>query len=189
MRLTTFTGVEFIPSAPSAKDIHPLDIIQSLSNQCRYGGHVRRFYSVAEHCVHLSNLVSPKHALWALLHDACEAYLVDLPAPVKILFPEYLVVEAQVMRAVCERFGLDPEMPDEVRHADIRIRSDEGMQLINGAHDWILPTEAFGQELGCWMPSEARLKFLTRLRGLWGGWSDDYLKIGVTSTHDSPTRS
>ncbi|QIG68870.1 putative metal-dependent phosphohydrolase protein [Rhizobium phage RHph_Y55] len=177
MRLTTYTGTEFVPSAPVAEDVHPLDIIHPLSLQCRYGGHVKRFYSVAEHCVHLSHLVAPKHALWALLHDASEAYIVDIPAPVKALLPEYLGIEEQIMAAVCERFGLAPEMPDEVRHADIRIRSDEGMELIHGSHPWIIPEDSFGIELDCFSPARARTVFLSRLRELWAGWSDDFLRL------------
>ncbi|QIG73238.1 metal-dependent phosphohydrolase domain-containing protein [Rhizobium phage RHph_N17] len=174
MRLTTYTGTEFVPSDPIAADVHPLDIIHPLSMQCRYGGHVKRFYSVAEHCVHLSRVVSPKNALWALLHDASEAYIVDIPAPVKVLLPEYLGIEAKIMAVVCERFGLPLEMPDEVREADIRIRSDEGLFLINGEHPWIVPQDAFGVELGCWAPAHARMVFMSRLRELWDGWSDDF---------------
>ena len=78
-------------AGPNPDDIRIEDIAHALSNQCRFAGHAREFYSVAEHSVHVSQLCLPEHALWGLLHDASEAYLVDLPRPLKLL-PEFAAV-------------------------------------------------------------------------------------------------
>jgi uncharacterized protein len=81
--IQTYTGKQFWPLSPLPEDIVIEDIAHALSMQCRFGGHVRTFYSVAQHSVHVSLLVEPQYALWGLLHDAAEAYLVDLPRPIK----------------------------------------------------------------------------------------------------------
>src|ERR1035441_1601867 len=80
--ITTFSGVRFWPLIPNPADIRIEDIAHALSNQCRFGGHTREFYSVAEHSVRVSQLCTPENALWGLLHDASEAYLSDVTAPI-----------------------------------------------------------------------------------------------------------
>ena len=64
------------------------DIASGLASTCRYGGHVKRFYSVAEHAVLVRDLLrergaGPDTQLMALFHDAAEAYLGDVVAPLK----------------------------------------------------------------------------------------------------------
>src|ERR1017187_10636100 len=78
--ITTFSGIHFWPLLPNPADIRIEDIAHALSNQCRFAGHAREFYSVAEHSVRVSQLCPPEDALWGLLHDASEAYLTDVPA-------------------------------------------------------------------------------------------------------------
>jgi hypothetical protein len=70
--ITTFSDVRFWPLLPNPDDIRIEDIAHALSNQCRFAGHAREFYSVAEHCVRVSQLCRPEEALWGLLHDASE---------------------------------------------------------------------------------------------------------------------
>lgn len=70
--IQTSTGRKFYPLSPNDSDVSILDIARALSMQCRFGGHVRRFYSVAEHSVHVSNHVSRENALWGLLHHLLE---------------------------------------------------------------------------------------------------------------------
>jgi hypothetical protein len=70
-RIITFTGGSFYPLEPRAEDINPIDIAHALSNQCRYTGHVRRFYSVAEHCCHIHDwlekmIVGVRESFWSL---------------------------------------------------------------------------------------------------------------------------
>ena len=77
--IQTYTGRQFWPLDPRIEDIDIHDIAHALSHQCRYSGHCLRFYSVAEHSVLLSHHVAGEHMLWALLHDAWEAYLAAIP--------------------------------------------------------------------------------------------------------------
>ena len=121
--MQTFTGIEFYPLDPRPDEINIEDIAHALSMLCRYGGHVRQFYSVAEHSIRVCELCPPEYAVWGLLHDAAEAYMVDLPRPIK-RYSEigrlYREAEDRLMIAICERFGLtwqDP-MPEPVERAD-----------------------------------------------------------------------
>lgn len=120
MLLQTYTGRAINPLAPRTSDIAIEDIAHALALQCRFGGHIREFYSVAQHAWLVSQAVPPADALWALLHDASEAYLMDLPTPVKRVGPlaGYSALEAQLQRVIYQRFGLAGEEPASVRVAD-----------------------------------------------------------------------
>lgn len=134
--MQTFTGRKFYPMAPRAEDIVPEDIAHSLSLLCRYNGHVQSFYSVAEHCVLLSTTFpDTETALWALLHDATEAYVGDMVRPLKRSMPEYVAAEDRVMAAICERFNLPLGMPPAVKEADSRILLNERAVLMPNAPD------------------------------------------------------
>jgi hypothetical protein len=166
--MQTYTGAKFYPMSPSAEDVDPVDIAHSLSLLCRYNGHLDRFYSVGEHCVLMSQAVEPENALWALLHDATEAYVGDMVRPLKLQQPAFVQAEDRVMAAICERFGLDLAMPAEVKAADSRIILTERAALIsNGRHAWSvdgldpLPVVVRG-----WGPDEAERAYLARLRQL-----------------------
>lgn len=128
--MQTYTGRRFPPEDPKPSDIDPVDIAHSLSLLCRYAGHVSKFYSVAEHCILMSEAVSPENALAALLHDATEAYVVDLPRPVKRLLPEYQALEGRVWDAIAARFEVDTVIPPEVHEADTRILLTEKALLL-----------------------------------------------------------
>jgi len=106
--ITTFSGISFWPLLPNPDDIRIDDIAHALAHQCRFAGHTRLFYSVAEHSVRVSQLCRPEDALWGLLHDASEAYLSDVPAPLKELpeFEPYRAAERNLQGAVAQRFGL-----------------------------------------------------------------------------------
>ena len=61
--MQTYTGRQFWPIDPRANEVHIEDIAHALSMMCRYNGHCRTFYSVAEHSVLVSQHVPPEHAL------------------------------------------------------------------------------------------------------------------------------
>ncbi len=183
--MQTYTGAQFWPMDPRASEVDPDDIAHALSMLCRYGGHSSEFYSVAEHCVLMSHAVSPENALAALLHDASEAYLVDVPRPLKRSagMEAYRVAEARVMDEIAARFGLSGGdawygLPAEVKRADHRILVDERARLMSlGMHlDWRLgDVEPLGVKIQCWAPAIAEERFIERLAELWvdptGVWS------------------
>jgi hypothetical protein len=172
--MQTYTGRAFYPLVPLPEDVHPADIAHALSLICRYGGHCTRFYSVAEHCVLMSHAVSPPNALWALLHDATEAYVGDMIRPLKKAMPAYQLAEARVERAICRRFGLSGALetcPAEVKQADLRILHDELAAVMPGRPP--LPwtsldgAEPLGVTVTGWEPAQAEQRYLTRLAELW----------------------
>ena len=132
--IQTYTGVTFYPLDPRPDEVRIEDIAHSLSNQCRFAGHCRQFYSVAEHSVRVSLALAQRLALWGLMHDAAEAYLVDLPRPIKRYAefgPLYQSIESNLMLTVCERFGLHPNMPISVKRMDTRLLVTEKRDLMN----------------------------------------------------------
>jgi uncharacterized protein len=123
--LQTYSGKCFWPLDPRPEEVDIYDIAHSLSMTCRYSGHCKEFYSVAEHSILLSRVVSPQNAMWALLHDAAEAYSSDIPRPLKKSLPDWKIMEKRIMDAVCIKFSLPLEEPEEVRYYDLAITSDE----------------------------------------------------------------
>ena len=168
--MQTYTGRQFWPIDPRPEEIFIEDIAHALSLQCRFGGHVRVFYSVGEHSLRVSDCFQePRLALWGLLHDAAEAYLVDLPRPIKRfskLGAEYRLVEQRVMAAVCERFNLLPlEEPPGVKSADDYIMFWEQRDLMAPPPvPWALqPTEPLPRGILTPMsPQNAEQAFLKR---------------------------
>ena len=158
--MQTYTGRQFWPMDPCASEVHIEDIAHSLSMQCRFAGHCQRFYSVAEHSVHLARYVAPEHALWALLHDASEAYLVDVPRPVKPFLSGYKDAEKRVMQAICAAFRLPHAMPAEVHAADNRILADERSNMALCVAEWSGYDKPLGVSLEYWEPERAEDEFL-----------------------------
>lgn len=168
--MQTYTGRKFFPMDPKPNEVCIRDIAHSLSLQCRYAGHCRRFYSVAEHCVHIARWlvgIDRSAALFGLLHDASEAFLIDVPRPVKPFLSGYRDAEAKVMAAVCQRFGLPLEMPAAVHEADERIIADELVNLV--PMSWhARHTDGLGVTLQYWSPAEAEEEFLETFKALTG---------------------
>lgn len=167
--MQTYTGLRYFPMDPRPEDIDPRDIAHALSLLCRYGGHIDRFYSVAEHCVKLSYTVTPENALSALLHDATEAYVVDVPRPVKRYLADYRMVEAKVWRAIAMHFGVAEELPLEVHAHDTRILLNERGVLMRNAEfgAWSMDgLDPLDTTIDGWPPEEAEARYLARLKEL-----------------------
>jgi len=128
--IQTYSGIQFWPADPSVDDIDIYDIIHSLSNQCRYTGHTNQFYSVAQHSVICSMNVIPKHAKWALMHDASEAYVSDLASPLKKYFPKYMDMEDKIQQVIAEKFDLPWPMPKQVTEIDWKVLATEKRDLL-----------------------------------------------------------
>lgn len=163
----TYTGVAFWPLDPREDEICIEDIAHSLSLICRYGGHCRRFYSVAEHCVHVSNHVPPPVALEGLMHDASEAYLADVPRPVKPFLANYKELECNLDEVIARRFRLSFPLPAIVKAVDAGMLQDEARQLMaTPPQPWNFPSPPVGVELQCWSPEWAEIEFLSRFAQL-----------------------
>lgn len=161
--MQTASGIAFYPLDPREEEIVIDDIAHALSNQCRYAGHCKYFYSVAEHSVWVSHHVAPENALWGLLHDAAEAYLVDVPKPIKPFLGGYDEYEDKLLQTIAKHFQLPTEMPADVKRVDAAILADEKKQLMAPeSASWHLPEPPLNISLRCWSPEEAKRQFLWR---------------------------
>lgn len=128
--IRTVTGLYVNVFEPKPEMICITDIAHALSQQCRFGGHLSSFYSVAEHSWYCSQLVKPKHQLAALLHDASEAYLLDIPSPIKRKLTNYAEIEDKLMRVIADKFGFKYPLHDDVHFADTMALTTEWHTLM-----------------------------------------------------------
>lgn len=167
--IETFTGIVFDPLNPEAADVDLVDIAHALSMKCRYTGHCREFYSVAQHSVLMArNSSYGLAAPWALFHDASEAYLPDIARPIKDeAFPNFREIEARVLEAVAEALGLPWPIPV---HIDAHVKALDNGALITEASElmpsagkgWkdvvgVIPLPPIGEY---WTPSQAQNAFM-----------------------------
>jgi len=157
------------------KDIDIRDIAHALSNLCRYTGHCRAFYSVAQHSVHVSDILPRELALEGLLHDASEAYLGDVNRPLKLLLPEYRHAEEQVDRVIRRRFGLPEIESPEVKEADNILLVTESRDLMPKCPDdepdewaWAHNIPRLDREIMPWPPALAKSMFVQKFTQLTG---------------------
>lgn len=116
--IRTYSGQYVNVFDPDPATITLQDIAHSLSQQCRFGGHLPHFYSVAQHSIQVMRNVAPEHKIAALLHDASEAYLLDIPSPVKPHLTNYKEIEDRIMRVIAEKFDFQWPLSQEVKDAD-----------------------------------------------------------------------
>lgn len=131
-RIMLSSGALFDLTDPFASDFTLVDIAHGLARVCRFAGQTNRFYSVAEHCVHVARLVPLEHARAALLHDAAEAFIGDVTRPLKALLPDYRKIESKVEDAISDRMLTDRHGVvdyDAIHHPLIK-RADTAMCLV-----------------------------------------------------------
>ena len=173
--LQTLSGRWVNPFDPDPDQIDLGDIARALANQCRFGGHCRPFYSVAQHCVIVSELIeaegaTAEDALAALMHDAAEAYLGDLPHPIKHRSPlgqAFREAEEPLERVIRSRFGIT-NSPDAIKRIDRALLASE--RLTFSAPRWHWPElegiEPLDLKLEAWSPDRAAEAFAERFAEL-----------------------
>lgn len=165
--IQTYSGRKFFPLAPRAQDIDIDDIAHALSFNCRFNGHCRTFYSVAEHSVRVSLAVPREHARWGLLHDAAEAYLTDVPRPAKRHIPQFNQIEDRLLRVIIEHFGLAWPMPAPVKLADDTLLATEQRDLMAPPPDsWNLRASPLADRITPVSPEKAKAMYLARFMAL-----------------------
>lgn len=167
------SGVYFDPMKPDPSVITVADIAHALALQCRYAGHCFYHYSVAQHCCYVYDVIRREYPqrfdlqAWALLHDADEGLgLPDLPTLVKQhpAMVGYREAQAGIMRAVVERFGLNPATcPPEVDVADKRMLATEWRALKHPSFICPHPMDPYPDfEIASWGIEEAQAGFERR---------------------------
>lgn len=170
--IETYTGKDFFPLDPREEDIEIRDIAHSLSLLCRFNGHCNRFYSVAEHSVRVVDCLRSRlseiytgtndngwNMAWlrALLHDAAEAYVSDVPRPTKQDLPEYKKIEDNIAEVIYARYSVSNEdlanfawnsgclykltdVHEDIAACDMILLATEARDLgLNSKGEWDIP--------------------------------------------------
>lgn len=138
VRIQLVSGRMFPLLDPSVEDVRIEDIARGLAYTCRFSGHTQQFYSVAQHSVMVSYWCAPEDALYGLLHDASEAYLVDLPSPLKHgceVGELFTAIEQSLQTTIYVAFGLSDNVPRSVEQADKWMLAAEARDLM-GDPEW-----------------------------------------------------
>ena len=137
--ITTYTGKHFNPLNPDMTQADIQDIAHALSMLCRGNGHVKTFFSVGCHCINAakeaeSRGYSKRVILACLLHDAAEAYLSDVPRPLKASMAEYMQAEDHLLDLIYEKYlgsTLTPEEQLLVKNIDHALLYYDLKELLN----------------------------------------------------------
>ena len=142
--ITTYTGKKFYPFAPKEDDVSIADIAHALSNICRFNGHCKTNYSVAEHSVRVSGILPPKLRLLGLMHDSPETYTTDMPSLIKHALPELQYAEKRILEVILHKYSINytPEDWRAVKVADNAILAAECRDLGINTDGWSLPEPA-----------------------------------------------
>ena len=173
--LQTVSGRWVNPFDPDPDQLDIGDIARALANQCRFGGHCRVFYSVAQHSVIVSELVEQRggdaeDVFAALMHDASEAYLGDMPHPLKHRSPlgaAFKEAEEHLERALQAHFRIRDGVP-AIKRADRALLATERRAFSSESWQWpeLEGVEPLDIELSAWPPDEAARVFLERFHEL-----------------------
>lgn len=169
------SGNYFYFKRPRESNFDISDIAAGLSKICRFNGQCHSFYSVAQHSILVSQIVPKKHALAALLHDAAEAFIGDMVAPLKGLFPEYKALEHEIEAVIFERFGIPTPLDPCIKEADLILLKTEQRDLMSNRDAWSqlenihpLPETIIPYAL----PRRAYFEYLTRYYEIKGVYKD-----------------
>lgn len=166
--IQTISGARVNLPTPKPEQIDIYDIAYALSMKCRFNGQCNQFYSVADHSLRVSSLLPIELALGGLLHDANEAYLPDIPRPVKELVPEYKKVENLTELAIFKKFGINLGLQDMIRIkiADNLMLATEGRDLMGDTTGWGLIEIPLKRTIIPLSAYNSRISFLERFNAL-----------------------
>lgn len=193
--IKTFTGREFHFMKPVESEVDIMDIAVATSREGRFAGHCWSFYSVAQHCVYVSERMEKilidldkthkdtfkktlpdstlaKFALCGLLHDASEAYIKDMPSPVKVHLDNYSTIESAIQDVIMSKFGVleewkDPDIQAIIHTVDKAVMATEVRDLIKHKVVWSMPEPAYEDlEIETVAPDTACVQFLYRFHTL-----------------------
>lgn len=153
--LETVSGRKINVTNPDPSTIEITDIAWALSRMPRFSGHSIPYipYSVAQHCIQVMKELAPhgpKIQIYGLLHDAAEAYMNDLPSPVKHIPEIHAVIsklEDKLMLTIYQALGIEPPTDEEEQIVKIADKHQQAIEAYNFMHsrgqDWNLPKVTF----------------------------------------------
>lgn len=169
--IETYSGTYFYPLDPRPDDVHVTDVAHGLANTCRYAGQCKFFYPVALHSVYVSRELEAEYGptvqLYGLFHDAAEAYVTDVPRPIKGELEGYEEIERNILDAVWDRLDVAPPIDEQwqaVMDADERLFRYEADELLSELQPSSVPRRSY--ELSPRSPKEVRETFLARAKAL-----------------------
>lgn len=129
MKFYTYMGKMIEVTEPCKECIDKRDIAHALSQMPRASGHFKHFYSVAQHSINcmreaFARGFSRRVCYACLLHDSSEAYLCDIPTPLKTELEQYKKIEGKFEEEILKKFGLYP-LSDEEKYLVKKV--DEAM--------------------------------------------------------------
>ena len=154
-KLETVSGRKIDVTNPDPKTIEITDIAWALSRMPRFSGHSIPYipYSVAQHCVQVMKELAPhgpRIQLHGLLHDAAEAYINDLPSPIKHIPEIHAVIsklEDRLMLTIYDAIGVAPPTEEEEIIVKIADKNQQAIEAYNFMYtrgsDWNLPKVSF----------------------------------------------
>jgi hypothetical protein len=131
------------------------DIAHALSNQPRFGGHLPKFYSVAQHSVLCYEMATEEDKFDALMHDASEAYILDFPKPIKLEIPQYNEIEDKLMKVIANKFEFKYPKSPAVEVIDHYMLNWEWNRIMLKRR-----TSEFPKMIKCLTPKQAKIAFL-----------------------------
>lgn len=161
----TYCGHRFYPRAPERLQVSILDIAHALSQIPRFGGHAPPSYTVARHSLLVADLVQKEYRAEALFHDAAEAYLGDVPTPIKVCLPDY--------RRMYTR--LEEHIVESLRRIGIPLRYPWPFEVLLADREALaidLPLLMGGGKAETWSFAYTRRKFLDAVLDLPRGPAD-----------------
>lgn len=137
--ITTYGGTHFVPARPEKDKIHITDIAHALSLICRGNGQVKTFFSVGQHCINCALEAKERGygrriILACLLHDAGEAYMSDVPSPLKRFLKDYEEMEERILDMIYTKYlgsGLTEEEKRLVKEIDRDFLYFDLRELLN----------------------------------------------------------
>lgn len=178
--IETYSGIKFNVFDPKSADVNILDIAHALSMCTRFNGHLCKYYSVAEHSWIISQVLPQEHKLAGLLHDASEAYLSDIPRPIKYMLPEVKEIDTKVSDVILQKYGIH-SVPDTVHLLDRQMCLAEAEASNMNTGDWDENHDQFGHikvDLRWWNWRTARFMFIERFHNLTKGkWQYEYYQM------------
>lgn len=172
------SGARYYPGQPHTWDIE--DIAHALGNQCRYSGHCRHFYSVAEHSVIVSLLAEELKLcdpFEALMHDAHESVVTDMASPWKPHLPDYVKAERNAAESLRLRYELPLQVSDGCKRADMlalfmeahflmKSKGEGWVDILGVRVDALKLVRRDGWRIQGLDPQQAKNAFLVRYREL-----------------------